>query len=213
MSPSEAVPLKIGDYHVLPIALPSLPSYRIPSTHYLYLRPHEPKIPNPSTPRSLFLVNVPIDATEVHLKLLFSTQMALPSGRIEEVQFDGARKSISEAEDAASTSKMLKAQAHDDTKSKKRKRIVEGASIQDAEGAHLPGTWDRDIWRSGSSAVIIFVDRASMDAVVKSVRRVRKSGERIVWGKGVEGKVPALGPERSFHTHYGQKSKTQSVQY
>ena len=82
-------------------------------------------------------------------------------------------------------------------KSKKRKRIAEEEDMGELEGTVLPRIWDRDVWRAGSTAVIVFVDKASMEAVLKAVRKVRKSREKIVWGEGVEGKMPALGSQRT----------------
>src|SRR5699024_6384979 len=55
---------EIAGYTVLPVQLPPTPAFPKPATHYLYLRPHEPRIPDPDSPRSLFIVNTPIDTTE-----------------------------------------------------------------------------------------------------------------------------------------------------
>ena len=181
-------PIQILDYHVLPLVLKPLASFSTPATHYLYLRAHEPKIPDPTTPRSLFLVNVPIDATDAHFKGLFSTQLGLPNGRIEEVRFDGAKRA-STSLDLESTT--VKSSQH--AKSKKRKRgenIEDQAQLLEAE---MPSTWDRELHKSGSSAVVVFVDRASMEAALKAVKRSRKAQKDIQWDDGLEGKLPALG--------------------
>ena len=192
MAPSNSVPLQISDYHVLPIALPPLVAYPTPATHYLYLRTHEPKLPTPSTPRSLFLVNLPTDASEAHIKHLFSSQLGLPSGRIEIVQFeDSTSKALTSlgerapvaTEDANSPKK----------KGKKRKRGDEGGMALDLDCAGLPDTWDRGLHRSGSTAVVVFVDRASTDASLKAVKRANKEGTKLVWGEGLEGRLPPLG--------------------
>ena len=192
MAPSNSVPQQISDYHVLPIALPPLVAYPTPATHYLYLRTHEPKLPTPSTPRSLFLVNLPTDASEAHIKHLFSSQLGLPSGRIEIVQFEGSKsKALTPlgerapvaTEDANSAKK----------KGKKRKRGDEGGVALDLECARLPDTWDRGLHRSGSTAVVVFVDRASTDALLKAVKRATKEGTNLVWGEGLEGRLPPLG--------------------
>jgi hypothetical protein len=85
-------------------------------------------------------------------------------------------------------------------KSQKRKRAVveEDGELEDVEGMALPGTWEREVLRAGGTAVVVFVDRASVEAVMKAVRRVRKHGEAVVWGHGVEGQVPSLGSQRTF---------------
>ena len=186
MPSSTQIPLEIAGYRILPLSLPPLPSFPHTATHYLYLTPHQPKIPTPTASRSLFLVNVPFDATEIHIKHLFSTQLGLPAGRIEHVQFQGQRKDS--GIDEASGPK-----ASSNTKSKKRKRANTGGSLEDMQGVALPSVWDRDLQTNGLTAVLLFVDRASMDAAFKAVKVIRKDRREPVWGEGLEGKVPALG--------------------
>ena len=194
MAQTAEVPLKIADYLVLPLTLPALPSFPTPATHYLYLHPHAPKIPSPTTPRSLFLVNIPFDTTPEHFKHLFSTQLSLPAGRIEDVHFEDTNRRSSDT--------APQAQKVPVKKSKKRKRDEQDIA-QGLAAAEWPKVWDRELHASGSNAVVVFVDRASMEAVIKAVKRVQKGKERIVWGEGVEDKLPPLGYQRgstfSFH--------------
>ena len=187
MPSSTKVPLQIAGYDVLPLSLPPLPSFPGTSTHYLYIVPHQPKIPTPTASRSLFLVNVPFDSTEVHIKHLLSTQIGLPAGRIEDVRFEGQRRKVSGMDEASG----LKAPQH--KKNKKRKRRSSGGIIEDMEGAALPSVWDRDLQTNGLTAVVLFVDRASMDAALKAVKSTRKERREPVWGEGLDDKVPALG--------------------
>lgn len=191
MAPANSIPLQISDYRVLEIALPPVAAYPTPATHYLYLRNHDPKLPTPLTPRSLFLVNLPIDATKAHIKHLFSSQLGLPSGRIENVQFEGSEGNIF----TSPTEGVLASTGEADltTKGKKRKRGNEGVTTVDLERAALPDVWDRELHRSGSTAVVVFVDRASMDASLKAVSKARKIGKKLLWGEGIEATLPALG--------------------
>ncbi|MCJ1291683.1 Meiotic recombination protein dmc1 [Xylographa carneopallida] len=191
-----AAPFKLADYYILPLMLPPLASFRTQAVHYLYLHPHEPKIPTPTTPRSLFLVNVPPDATDTQIKHLCSKQLGIPSGRIEEVQFEGTRKRFHQEKTDMSSGLAPTGQAENRKKGMKRKRGVEEISVDHMDRMRLPETWDRPVWHSGSNAVVVFVDRASMEAVVRAVRRVQKGGEKIVWGDGMEGKTPTLGSQR-----------------
>lgn len=184
MAPS-TTPLHIAGYAILPLSLPPLPSFPTAATHYLYLAPHEPKIPTATASRSLFLVNVPFDATEIHIKHLLSSQIGLPLGRIEDVQFEGQRKNGAAGE-ALSIQKPAK-------KGKKRKRGSDEDHLEDMAGAALPSVWDRELQTKGFTAVVMFVDRASMDAALKAVKAARKEKSEPVWGEGVDGKVPALG--------------------
>ena len=167
----------VSEYTVLPILFPPQPFYPVAATHYIYLRPHSPKIPEPDSPRSLFLVNIPIDSTELHFRSLFAYQLG--GGRVERVDFETTRPA----------KHVTRLQA-DALGGKKRKR----ADVEAEEPVpQLPEVWDRELHRSGSTAVVVFVDRPSMEIGLKAVKRAAKNGTEVVWGKGVEDKVPKLG--------------------
>ena len=186
-SSTTKIPLEIAGYTIFLLSFPPLPSFPVAATHYLYLAPHKPKVPTPTDPRSLFLVNIPFDSTEIHIKHLFSTQIGLPAGRIEEVQFEGQRRKDRGKDEASDP------EASQHRKNKKRKRGRSGGNIEDMEGTALPPVWDRDLQINGLTAVVLFVDQASMQAAFKAVKVMRKERREPIWGEGLEGKVPALG--------------------
>ena len=200
MAPADDIPSEIAGYSVLPLPLPPLPSFPTAATHYLYLRPHEPKVHTPNAARSLFLVNVPFDSTELHIKNLLSVQLGLPQGRIEEVHFEATTKPNNGSGNAAA------GHSRQPSGDKKRKRIPEVSEFRDIEdipGAALPATWDRQLRKGDLTAVVLFVDRASMDAAFKAVKRVIHKGKPPVWGEGLDGKVPELGSARKkLETEY-----------
>lgn len=178
----------IAGYTVLPVQLPALPSFPKVTTHCIYLRPHEPKLPDPDSSRSLFLVNVPVTTTEAHLRHLFGQQ--LRSGRVERVDFqDGA--TYKSARDVASQG---------GKNSKKRKRVTVEELEAQLESSQLPSTWDREVHTSGAHVVVVFVDRPSMKATLKAAKRVAKTVMNVAWGEGIEEKLPALGSAR-YLTH------------
>ncbi|KAI5294550.1 Ribosomal RNA-processing protein 7 [Ascosphaera acerosa] len=220
------IPTSISDYTVLPVQLPALPSLPEPATHYIYLRPHEPKLPSPDSARSLFLVNVPITSTEAHFRHLFGTQLA--AGRVERVSFQDAhlrqKKSL-----AAVAPK--KASTHTGKKRKRNQHDTLDELQETLDTITLPSPWDRELQASGSHAVVVFVDRASMEASYKAAKKASKAavkllnssksskslsssssasssesagtGGLIVWGEGVEGtdKVQPLGAQRYLAHH------------
>lgn len=193
MPSSTKVPLQVAGYSILPLSFPSLPSFPKPATHYLYFAPHKPKIPTPTASRSLFLVNVPFDVTEIHIKHLLSAQIGLPAGRIEAVQFANQRQKGGNGNEA---------KPKQDKKGKKRKRGSDGTDLEDVEGSALPSTWDRDLQYNGLTAVVLFVDRTSMDAALKAAKAIRKERIEPVWGEGIEDKIQALGSASwCFHRH------------
>ncbi|KAK3115917.1 hypothetical protein LTR53_004248 [Teratosphaeriaceae sp. CCFEE 6253] len=184
------VPTLVQDFTVLPLTIPPVTAYPHEATHYLYLRANAPRLPTEDTPRELFLVNVPVDATETHLRVLFAEQLG--GGRVESVAFEGTKIGKAKGITAPVTA----------TRGKKRKR---GAKV-DGEGStsevgQLPEVWDRELQRSGGTAVVLFVDKLSADMALKEARRAVKSGRKIIWGAGVEGRVAPLGSARYLSHH------------
>ena len=189
MSPTYPAPAEIAGYTVFPLSLPPLPSFPTPATHYLYLAPHQPKVPTPTASRSLFLVNVPFDSSEAHIKKLFSTQLGLPAGRIEDVQFEGQRRKLCTQDDTKHLNNAT-------NNSKKRKRSSERSHTKALESAALPTTWDRELQLNGSTAIVLFVDRSCSEAALKAVKLLRKQKIQPTWGEGVEADLPPLGYPR-----------------
>jgi ribosomal RNA-processing protein 7 len=184
------LPPSLGEYVILPIAIPPLPSFPVKATHCLYIKHHEPKIPTPSDARSLFLVNVPVDSMEAHFRAIFTTLVG--AGRFESIIFENEKR--------PSTLTTLVETTMKKDKNLKRKRGIEEKSMESTVG-QLPKVWDRDLHRSGSTAVVVMVDQKSVDAALKAIRKVHKSGTYPVWGAGVEEKVPKLGSQR-YLTHH-----------
>ena len=179
---------EVAGYTTLPLQLPSTPLLSQPATHYLYIRPHEPRIPDPDSARSLFIVNTPIDTTEVHLRHLFGEQLS--AGRVSSVQFEDVSTKKS-AVTAAATEGSLS------NRSKKRKRATADDLQSTLDKLSLPSTWDRQLHKSGTHAIVVFADRSSMEASLKAATKAAKKGSKIIWGEGIpENRVPALGLAR-----------------
>ena len=186
---------KIGEYTILPLSLPPTTAYPVSATHTLYLRPHAPKIPSESDPRSLFVVNVPVDSTAAHFRAVFASLIG--AGRVEDVRFEHEVRSAIRQPSSQPKEVLSKKESN-----KKRKRGEEGLVDIDAS---LPPIWDRELRRSGSTAVVVLVDEKSVESVLRAVRKLHKSKEKDVkwpvWGEGVERKVPALGSARYLNHH------------
>ncbi|GAB1738674.1 hypothetical protein NU219Hw_g3471t1 [Hortaea werneckii] len=186
----------VHEFTALPLTLPPVPSFPKKTTHYLYLRANNPKLPTEDTPREVFLVNIPIDATETHIRALFAEHLG--GSRIERIDFEGAR-----------VGKGITAPVTSAKQGKKRKRSEATTTTSDngavagteEEVGKLPQLWDRELHRSGSTALVTFVDKASADLALKEARKAAKAGKQIPWGEGVEGKVAPLGSTR-YATHH-----------
>jgi Ribosomal RNA-processing protein 7 (RRP7) C-terminal domain/Rrp7 RRM-like N-terminal domain len=178
----------VSGFVALPIQFKQLPSFPESVTHYIYLRSDEPKIPTAESNQSLFLVNIPITTTEQHLKHLFAVQLS--SGLVKRVEFSNfTEKSIPHGGDG-----------HITKISKKRKRITSSELEVELSNATLPEVWDRHIHPTGSHAVVVFVDRPSMEGSLKAAKRAVKLQTTILWGEGIEDKLRPLGLKR-YETH------------
>lgn len=176
------VPREVSGFVVLSFTLRSPIASTASAVHYLFLRPHDPKVADVDSPRSLFLVNIPVTTSELHLKHLFSSQLA--AGRVERVHF---------SEDAPGRSSVATGKS---SKSKKRKRVTTEEAEAGLDAYSLPQIYDTQLHVSGATAIVVFVDRPSMELTLKCARKAAKNGESIVWGAGIEDRLPELGLRR-----------------
>ena len=76
-----------------------------------------------------------------------------------------------------------KAPDDSDKRGKKRKRdeeIVAEGVVEDEESA-LPSIWPGELRKSGSTAVVIFVDRGSCRGAYREVQKAVKESKEIIW--------------------------------
>ena len=190
----------VGEYSILPINNPSTPAFPKETVHSIYVRQHAPKIPTPSDSRSLFLVNVPIDSTEQHIRAIFTS--LLGAGRFEKVTFESER----DTNPVINTLPGVNVVAH---KGKKRKQ--DDANEERGDISALPQVWGRSIKRSGSTAVAVLADEKSVELALKAIKKAVKTGDYPVWGAGVkERKVAALGSAR-YISHQKMKYPSSEV--
>jgi ribosomal RNA-processing protein 7 len=186
-------PTTVSDFTILPLTLPALsgiPASHTFTHHYLYIKPHEPSAYTATADRSLFLANIPIDASEAGIRALFASQLG--GARVESVEFDSSVP-------AAPLHKRWKSERRDEEeeeqRGKKRKRndveIVAEGVVEDEESA-LPSLWSSEVRRSGSAAVVVFVDKRSARGALKEIQSAAKNGRTVEWkagsGLGVERK-------------------------
>jgi len=189
MPPSKSRMQKsISGFTVLPLTLPTLKSFptSAPTIHYLYVRPHEPTHPTPTTEQSLFLANVPVDASESSIRALFANHLG--GTRVRSVEFDSA---VPGTPVVKRWKTEQPSQDGEENRGKKRKRdedVVAEGVIEDEQSA-LPLTWDGVLRKSGGTAVVVFVDKASCKGAMKEVERVaagKRAGKPVTW-EGQEG--------------------------
>jgi ribosomal RNA-processing protein 7 len=193
---TESVPKSVSDFTVLTLTLPSvsLPKPIANAKHYLYIKPHETSYATANEERSLFISNIPIDANEGNIRTSFADQLG--GARVEHVEFDSSVPGVPQVKRFKSGT--AKSSEGGEKKGKKRKRdeeVVAEGVVEDEESA-LPKIWGSELRKSGGTAVVVFVDRASMKGAWREVQRVVKEGADVMWIPG-EG----LGIERMLHTH------------
>jgi ribosomal RNA-processing protein 7 len=180
------VPREVSGFAAFPVTFPATKAYPTNSKHYIFVKPHDPKILDEDAPRSLFLANIPATTSEIHLKHLFATQLS--SGRVERIGF---------SDESAKSSQVVNSEGKT---GKKRKRVTAEELEGSLESYTLPEIWQSRLHTSGAHAVVVFVDRPSMEASLKAVKKAIKLGTEVIWGKGIEEKVPPQGLQRySIH--------------
>lgn len=201
MAPSQPTkrkaPSTVADFTVLPLTLPTLPG--LPASHentqhFLYIKPHEPSGYTASAERSLFVANVPIDASEANIRALFAEQLG--GARVESVDFD-ASVPARPLHKRWKQEKRGEDESEGEQRGKKRKRndaeVVAEGVVEDEDSA-LPALWGSEVRRSGSAAVVVFVDKRSARGALKEIQSAVKSGHEVQWKAG-----SGLGVERKLH--------------
>ncbi|KAF1946817.1 hypothetical protein EJ02DRAFT_499677 [Clathrospora elynae] len=204
MKKAKATPKTVADFTILPLtlpALPGLPESHGDAKHYMYIKPNEQNIATADDERSLFIANVPIDASESNIRALFQEQLG--GAMVERVEFDGPVPALPLHKrwkgDRPTKEDMGGAE---EKRGKKRKRTEDAAVIaegvvEDADSA-LPKLWKSEVRRSGSGAVVVFVDKKSARGALKEVQKAVKDGSKTITWKTGDG----VGVERyKAHTH------------
>lgn len=208
---AKASPKTVADFTILPLTLPTLsglPEQCTAAKHYLYVKPHAPSIPTAIDEKSLFIANIPIDATEANLRALFVDQLG--GSMVERVEFD-ASVPAQPMHKRWKTDKPGKPDG--EKRGKKRKRndealVAEGV-IEDEDSA-LPSIWPGELRRSGSGAIVVFVDKRSARGAFKAIYKAVKANTPIHWKSG----DAALGVERTSDlTHSLQLKLTHHTGY
>lgn len=155
------------------------------TAHILFVRPHEPKIPTPESSRSLFVVNVPVDATAAHLRsVLTSQELATPGQpafKISNITF----------EDAAPLRKSFRTAT-----SRKRKRSARDGD--DPLALTLPSTFSRQLHTPGGTAIVTYASERDAEAAYRAIQRSSRKGYALEWPSisALSSAIPVLGSAR-----------------
>lgn len=169
-----ATPTTINGFTILPI------TYSSSATHYLYLRQHTGSKKKNSLSknfpegRTLFLVNVPPDATDRELTLLFKH-----CGTVERVLFDIDSEELQEEikdgsddEDQDGDVEMEGDGNSDDAQPRKRRKVTK-IEAAPPKVVPLPSTNLRFLRPTGRTAHLIFLDQSSLEKSISSPQNPR----------------------------------------
>ena len=190
MSP---MPITIGDFMVLPVSIPPLPSFPVSAIHHIYLRQNKPRSETDADFKTLFLANVPVDSTEAHFRELVNSLIG--PGKFLRITFEEDGKALETAVSIEPGEAVRLARM-----SRKRKLDEVKRDIQDQQISQLPSTWSRKLRKSGSTAVVQLADEPSVGLVLKAVAKVHKTRQFPIWGEGLRRSEPPLGAEW-LHSH------------
>ncbi|KAG5964698.1 hypothetical protein E4U58_003111 [Claviceps cyperi] len=195
-----AATMSSEEFAVLPIHMPSMPSFPHSAIHEVRVRQNAPKVPTANDSRSLFLKNIPSDSTEPHFRAVFTSLVG--AGKFETIVFDDEAKTAFPTDPAQA----IKVQGY----AKKRKMLdVEAEErVREAEESQLPPIWTRKLHRSSSTAVVLLADEKSVQLVRKAIAKVHKTKKYPVWGEKLADEVPSLGsPWIAMHLQLSRVDK------
>ncbi|KAJ7614598.1 ribosomal RNA-processing protein 7-domain-containing protein [Mycena polygramma] len=166
-----SLPNSVAGFTVLPV------SYAGASTHYIYARAHTGSKKNVSPQalpdgRTLFLVNVPPDATERELSLLFKG-----AGTVEKVVFDlDAQEALVEDDDSDDEDEEMEDDAEEvaddagEGQPRKRRKLSKPVP---PKVIPLPSTSLRRLRPTGRTAHLVFLDASSLERALAPQPKTR----------------------------------------
>ncbi|KAI0920851.1 hypothetical protein AcW1_004992 [Taiwanofungus camphoratus] len=177
MAQSVALPSSVAGFTPIPV------SYSETSTHILYARAHsgsknakrDAKGKGVAFPddRTLFLVNVPPDATEREITLFFKS-----SGTIEKVVFDGDAEGLDEGLGGESDSEVEEgddenAAGNENEQEERPRKRRQPSGVAAPRVVPLPAPTLRRLRRTGRSAHVVFLDTSSLTRALSPPSKAR----------------------------------------
>ena len=164
------MPSVISGFSIIPV------SYKSPITHYIYARLHSSSKSDSSKilpdGRTLFLVNVPPDATERELVLFFKK-----SGTVEKVLFDfDVKEPHDDVDDSDDDGEPLKEAQEEETQGESSKGRLQTQKEKKAvpKVVPLPSQPLRRLRKTGLTAHVVFLDSSSLDLALASTSKPRQ---------------------------------------
>jgi ribosomal RNA-processing protein 7 len=166
---------EFGGFKVLPIHM------NRGAVHYMYMKKHESRSDSEATPkdRTLFVLNLPIDTTDEHIKRLFK-----PHARVISIKYHtrGNQPEDDEAEDSD-----VEEEEEEPKLSKKQRKMKLAEEVR--EKAADPSLKIRNLLTTGSYAHVVMLETKELENVLNM------SAKQRVWDTEDDTSLP-LGFER-----------------
>ncbi|KAF9131757.1 Ribosomal RNA-processing protein 7 [Mortierella sp. 14UC] len=174
---------QISNFFILPLHMPSLTLSHKTSAyknilHYLYFKKHESPKEDAKTPknRTLFVLNIPADASESHLRELFK-----PCGRVVSVQFlnrvrGDSNLSKEEREQQEELERLEREAASIEAQQEAAgsKAGKKGANKKQQKTATVPAEEEhRTLYATGSQAYVVFLEEQELNKALVMKRKKR----------------------------------------
>lgn len=153
----------VNGFSVIPV------TYSSSATHYLYVRKHIGSKDSWPDGRTLFLVNVPPDATEREIIILFK-----PFGTVESVSFDLDKVGLQNEDLSDSDSSAEEEVTADGDQPPKKRRKTKTTKPEPPKVTPLLKTSLRTFRKSGRSAHVVFLDSSSLDRCIAASHKPRQ---------------------------------------
>ncbi|PCH40788.1 hypothetical protein WOLCODRAFT_131531 [Wolfiporia cocos MD-104 SS10] len=178
MAPASSLPASVSGFTPIPVL------YSESSTHILYARAHSGSKKSKRNAqdkdvfpdgRTLFLVNIPPDATEREITLFFKS-----SGTVEKITLDGDGDTLediavdddSEDEDEEVDGENIPDDDEVEERPRKKRRTRKGKDVA-PQVVSLPSTSLRTLRRTGRSAHVVFLDESSLSRALSASAKAR----------------------------------------
>ncbi|KAF9897886.1 hypothetical protein BX616_004811, partial [Lobosporangium transversale] len=198
-SASDALLDQIANFYILPIHMPAVTTSSATSSsshisatyknvlHYLYFKKHESPKEDSKTPknRTLFVLNLPIDSTEAHIRELFK-----PYGRVISVYFinkirdnnnNMTEMTREEREQQEELERLeQEAEALENAKNESKKKGKKGASTSTSGSGLGAGAQNgsdkithRRLLTTGAQAYVVFLEEQEVTKVLNMKKKKR----------------------------------------
>jgi hypothetical protein len=192
---------KINDFRILPIKVPAADG-KEEATHYLYLKQHRPpkKLNKedgvPEEERTLFVLNLPVDATEADVRYWLREAGTIQSVRFQSLEHWQAMYTTSKEDTNTDNTTAPLAKQY-----KLKGRAAAAAAAAANEGAtpasELMLASIRPFLQPGSYAHVVFLEKESIDNALNLPLRVRRWRDKATVKKSKETLV--LGMKRKYY--------------